>query len=232
MNRETVKRLLGIAPVSSYAMEIEAYRRLSAKGFKPDSIVDVGAWEGNWTRLARDQFGEVPSLMVEAQARQIPLLEKVCNDYPLARYVSTVVSAKSGETVTFYEMLSGSSFLEEHSNAPRTATKLTTRTLDEVAADLPGKSLFLKIDVQGAELLVLAGGQKTLARAGVVQLEVAMLDYNEGAPSFLEVVSYMDGRGFVPFDISGESRLTGHLVQIDMMFVPRDSDLRAKSITF
>lgn len=232
MNKATVKRLLGIAPVSEYEMEIEAYRRLHAKGFAPDAIIDVGAWEGNWTRLAKREFGDVPSLMVEAQASKVPLLEHVCDEYPGTRVASTVVGNKAGETVTFYEMLSGSSFLAERSNAPRTETHLTTRTLDDVAADLPGNSLFLKIDVQGAELLVLEGGRQTLARSQVVQLEVALLPYNEGAPTFLEVVTYMDEQGFVPFDISGESRPTGHLVQIDMMFVRRDSELRPSHITF
>jgi len=86
--------------------------------------------------------------------------------------------------------------------------------------------------VQGAGLLVLAGGQKTLARSEVVQLEVALLPYNEGAPTFLEVLSYMNDHGFVPFDISGESRPMGHLVQIDLLFVRRDSPLRPTSINF
>ena len=232
MNKATVKRLLGISPPSTYILEEEAYARLAAKGFAPDAILDVGAWEGNWTRLARAQFGEVPSLMVEPQAAKKPFLDQVCDELPMARYVSTVLSASAGETVTFYEMLSGSSFLPERSNAPRTETTLKTRTLDEVAADIPGSSLFLKIDVQGAELLVLAGGENTLARSEVVQLEVALLPYNEGAPTFLEVLMYMDERGLVPFDISGESRPMGHLVQIDLIFVRRESPLRAKSITF
>ena len=158
--------------------------------------------------------------------------DEVCKDLPSTRLVSTVLGASAGDTVTFYEMLSGSSFLPEKSNAPRTEVKLITRTLDDVATDLPGSSLFLKVDVQGAELLVLAGGPKTLARAEVVQLEVAMLTYNEGAPTFLDVITYMDGQGFVPFDISGETRLTSHLIQIDIVFVRRESPLRPSSITF
>ena len=232
MDKTTVKRLLGISTPSTYVMEEEAYARLAEKEFAPDAIIDVGAWEGNWTRLARAQFGDVPSVMIEPQAAKKPFLDRVCIEFPKTRYVSTVLSASGGETVIFYEMLSGSSFLPERSNAPRTETTLNTRTLDDVAENLPGSSLLLKIDVQGAELLVLAGGEATLARSEVVQLEVALLPYNEGAPTFLEVLSYMDERGFVPFDISGESRPMGHLVQIDLIFVRRESRLRAKTITF
>ena len=38
--------------------EEEAYRRLFHRGYRPASKVDVGAYEGNWTRLARCVFPE------------------------------------------------------------------------------------------------------------------------------------------------------------------------------
>jgi len=228
--KRIIKKALGRP--TFVGMEERAYQRLAGCGFKPDAIIDVGAYEGNWTRLASRVFGKVPCLMVEAQASKRAALDRVCEDLALARYVSAVLSDKAGETVTFYEMETGSSFLAGQSNAPRSETKLISQTLDDVAEGLPGSSLFLKIDVQGAELHVLAGGQMTLERAAMVQLEIAMLPFNKGAPTFLEVVSYMDGRGYVPFEISGESRLTGHLVQIDMLFAPRDSGLRPSYITF
>lgn len=233
MLQKLIKRIIKKALGRDFVgMEERAYRRLLANGFKPDAIIDVGAYEGNWTRLAIKVFGELPSLMVEAQPGKARVLEQTCASLPLARYVSAVLSGKAGETVKFYEMETGSSFLAEQSNAPRSETLLTTQTLDEVAEGLPGSSLFLKIDVQGAELHVLAGGEKTLARSAVIQLEVAMLPYNKGAPTMLQVLSYMEERGFVPFDISGESRPTRHLVQIDMLFVPRASGLRPTFITF
>jgi FkbM family methyltransferase len=234
MKLSSLRQRLGktINGTPDFGKEELAYRRLVEKGFAPDAVIDVGAYEGEWTRLARKIFGDIPSLMVEAQAAKKPILDRVCADLPLAEHVSAALSRTSGETITFYEMDTGSSFLAEQSNAPRTETKLTTRTLDEVAAHIPGSSLFLKIDVQGAELHVLAGGHRTLARSAVVQLEVAMLPYNKGAPTILEVLSYMDERDFVPFDISGESRLKGHLVQIDLLFTPRDSILRPNFIMF
>jgi FkbM family methyltransferase len=234
MKLDFLKPLLkGVFDQSSpFMMEEAAYGRLLDKGYAPDAIIDVGAYEGAWTRMARNVFGDVPSLMVEANAAKRSILDEVCVSLPLTHYVSAVLSSSAGEVVTFYEMETGSSFLAEQSNAPRTKTTLTTQTLDEVAKDIPGSSIFLKIDVQGAELHVLAGGPDTVARASLVQLEVAMLPYNKGAPTILEVLSYMDERGFVPLDISGESRLTGHLVQIDLLFAQRESALRPKFITF
>ncbi len=228
--KRLINKVLGRAPY--IPPEEAAYRRLSAKGFRPAGIIDVGAYEGHWTRLANRVFPSVPCLMVEAQTAKNPFLEAVCKDIPLTRFCSTVLAATSGEQVTFYEMETGSSILPEQSNIARTQTVLTTRTLDEVAKDIPNP-FFLKIDVQGAELKILEGGQKTLARSEVVQMEVALLPYNQGAPIFLDVISYMDNLDWVPLDISGFSRPNGvDLVQVDIIFVKRDSPLRPTFINF
>lgn len=214
------------------ASEELSYLRLAEKNFAPDGIIDVGAYQGEWTRLARRVFPDVPVLMVEAQESKRKMLDEVCEELGQVTYSSTVLGATSGETVSFFEMETGSSFYPEQSNAPRTVKQLSTKTLDEVASAFSGTNLFLKIDVQGAELEVLAGGAETLNRCAVVQLEVAMLAYNQGAPNILDVIQYMDARDFVPFDISGESRPMGHLVQVDMLFTPRSSDLRPSFINF
>lgn len=210
--------------------EEKAYLRLRQKGFLPAGIIDVGAYQGEWTNLVRRIFAGVPVLMVEAQQSKKARLEAICGrGISLA---SAVLGAEAGRTVTFYEMETGSSYFEEQSNAPRNASTYTTDTLDNIAAGMT-EPLFLKIDAQGAELEVLKGGEETLKRCELVQLEVAMLPYNKGAPTFFEVLSYMDKRDFVPLDVSGFSRPNGiDLVQIDVLFVRRDSSLRATFIEF
>lgn len=210
--------------------EEEAYLRLRQKGFSPAGIVDVGAYHGAWTKLARRVFPGTPVIMVEAQESKRTKLEALCGQG--VSFASVVLASEAGRVVTFFEMETGSSLFEEQSNAPRESKSYVTDTLDNIAAGLGGP-LFLKLDVQGAELEVLKGGEETLARCEVIQLEVAMLPYNEGAPTFLEVLSYMDERGFVPLDVSGFSRPNGiDLVQIDMLFAQRDSPLRPRFIEF
>lgn len=211
--------------------EEEAYRRLVQKGYRPRGIIDVGAYHGDWTRLARRVFGAVPTLMIEAQPGKAEALQRMCQE-PDLQFASAVLGASAGKQVTFYEMETGSSMLPERSNVDRVERKLVTRTLDEVAQAIPGP-VFLKIDVQGAEIEVLEGGEATLGRADLVQLEVALLPYNEGAPTFLDVVGYMDAKGFVPYDISGLTRPTGvDLVQVDIIFAPRGSPLRPERFSF
>ena len=228
--KRAFSRLLRTSRPFSY--EEAAYRRLRSKGWHPAGIIDVGAYQGAWTRMVRAIFPGTPVLMVEAQRSKAARLEALCSEFEGISVASAVLGSEAGKEVTFYEMETGSSYFPERSNAPRTATTHITSTLDEVAAAMEGP-LFLKIDVQGAELEVLAGGGKTLDRSEVVQLEVPFVSYNEGAPSLLDVLHFMIDRDFVPVDVSGFSRPNGKdLVQADFLFVRRSSPLRRDFIRF
>ena len=229
--KRVVSPLRGTRP--AFSDEEAAYRRLLSKGWRPTGIIDVGAYHGAWTRMVRRIFPDVPVLMVEAQRRKAERLEALCSELGDVSFTSAVLGSEGGKEVTFFEMETGSSYFPERSNAPRTATTYVTRTLDEVARSLGDGPLFLKIDVQGAELEVLAGGPETLVRCEVVQLEVPVVTYNEGAPSLLDVIRYMDERNFVPADVSGFSRPNGvDLVQMDLLFLQRTSSLRTNFVHF
>ena len=71
-----------------------------------------------------------------------------------------------------------------------------TMRLDDVR-DLPAID-YLKLDVQGAELVVLENGQRTLADCIAVQLEVSFICLYEGQPSFGDVDLFMRRNGFLP----------------------------------
>ncbi len=214
--------------------EAITYRWLADLGYKPDAIIDVGAYHGNWTLSARRVFGPAPALMVEAQGALIRNLERIADENQDIAVAHAVLGARDGNTVQFFEMGTGSSFFPETSNAPRSASQQVTRRLDDVVAqwrdDL--ENVFLKIDVQGAELEVLAGSSEVLANCSLVQLELAMLKYNEGAPLLPEVVEWMARHGWLPIEVSGFSRPRDRLVQVDMLFTPADSDLRPTSFHF
>ena len=215
-----------------FAPEEGAYRRIVRKQFIPKAIIDVGAYQGEWTRMANRVFGPIPTLMIEAQPGKVQFLEQVCRDLPNVTFRSAVLGEVAGQAITFYEMETGSSIMPERSNVARIERSFVSQTLDDVA-QAAGDSLFLKIDVQGAELCVLRGGTRTLARASLVQLEVALLPYNEGAPAMLEVMNFMDAHDFVPYDFCGFSRPTGgDLIQIDILFAPRRSNLRPTHFEF
>ena len=225
---------LFIADMVGRNAEESTYRRLAMAGFTPSGYIDVGAFKGDWTRLANRLLGDRPTLMIEAQSGLVPKLQEYAETRTHARVAHAVLSSTAGQKVTFYEMGTGSSIFAEASNASRIAVDVDTQTLDDVAADFirTTDNIFLKIDVQGAELEVLGGAKNVLKKAALVQLEVAMLAYNEGAPLMPDVVAWMADRGWLPTEISGFIRPSGPLVQIDLLFARESSLLRPAFFRF
>ena len=206
-------------------------QNLKANGFAPRNIIDVGAWIGDWTEHVRPIFPSAEFLMVEANPGKQPGLEAVAAKLgPGVRVRMALLGPEPRAEVPFYAMEAGSSVLPENTGFDRVLLALPMTTLDSVSevVGLQGP-LLLKLDVQGYELEVLRGGAATLARAEVVLLEVSLLEYNQGAPLMPEVVAFMSAAGFVPYDICGQLRREpdAALCQIDIMFVRRESALRA-----
>jgi FkbM family methyltransferase len=217
-----------VATLVERRFEEIVYRRLAARDFRPGGLIDIGAFKGDWTRMARSIFGSPRALMVEPQGKLIPALEHYAASEPGLACAHALLAGEAGREVQFNEMGTGSSIFAEASDAPRTVHRMETATLDQIAAaHLPdARDLFVKIDVQGAELEVLAGGTRTLERAALVQLETALLPYNAGAPLLPEVTAWMAERGWLPIEVSGFSRPRDQLVQIDLLFAPEPSPLR------
>jgi hypothetical protein len=54
-----------------------SYYRLAKHGFRPNGIVDIGAYHGEWSRTIARFYPHTPILMIEAQAEKRPQLEAV-----------------------------------------------------------------------------------------------------------------------------------------------------------
>jgi FkbM family methyltransferase len=71
------------------------------------------------------------------------------------------------------------------------------RTLDGAAQELDiGKNLFVKIDVQGYERDVVAGGAATIAQAKLIMAELSYEELYKGQPLFADVFDQIGKLGF------------------------------------
>ena len=171
--------------------------------------------------------------MIEARDEMRPDLEQTAAEYTNVEFHLALLGPNEIEAVTFHSQGSASSVYRERSDAQMATTTIPMTTLDKIVTDSAKSPLFLKLDVQGSELDILRGGYITLNKSEVVQLEVALLPYNEGAPTSIEVLNFMDERGFAVYDIAGFVRPNGcDLVQMDVIFVRKDSVLRPNSFSF
>ncbi len=201
---------------------------LHARGFRPRTVVDVGAFRGDWTVLVKQVFPDAEVLMVEPQARLRSRLEDLCRRYDGIHYRSALLGAAEGTEVVFSEMATGSSVFEERSPVPRTYTPMRATTLDTATADACGwdRIDLLKLDVQGYELEVLKGATSYLPRCELVLLEASLIPVNRGCPLVDEVIAFMRARGFRLLDIcSLLRRRDGALWQVDLLFIHPASPL-------
>jgi FkbM family methyltransferase len=195
---------------------------MAALGFSPRSIVDVGAYQGRWSEMARSIWPDSSIVMVEPNAAKEPNVGTVAQRIG-ARLVENLLGAEDGQEVYFNVMASGSSVMSERSPL----------TLDTVIGQLRGPAL-LKIDAQGYELEILKGARLLLKDVEAVLLEVSIIEINEGAPLLHDVVLFMKNAGFVSYDILEIHRrpLDRALNQVDIIFVREGSQLHADNRHF
>ncbi len=197
-------------------------------GFRPDLIVDVGANRGSWTLEAYRIFPEPRYFLVDADPANAKGLEEVCSALPQCSFSISLLGRESRSNVRFYQMGTGSSVLAEKTEIDRNELLLSMTTLDDLVKASGFERGLLKLDVQGYELEVLLGARELLSKAEVVILECSLIQYNDDAPLFAEVVDFMKSRGFLTYDFCGQARRAsdGVLFQTDVVFVKEESNLR------
>lgn len=184
--------------------------------WKPRGIVDVGANIGGWTTGVQAVFPGVPTLMVEASTTHNKELEETKQKFPnVVDYKIAVLSSSDGETIDFYSMNGGgtgnSMFVEQsHHYKDIKPDKRTTSKLDTLVKKSHLDHIdYIKLDVQGAEFVVLSGAAETLSKATFVQLEVSVIEYNKGGSCWHEIDELLRQSGFHFYDSNDYNRNEG-----------------------
>lgn len=203
--------------------------------WRPRGIVDVGANVGGWTTKVQEQFFPgVKTFMIEASPVHEEVLEETKQKFgaQVVDYNIAVLSQKDGDTVDFYSgeaSTTGNSMFLENTSFFRGVKpeKRTTSKLDTVVGHMEHVD-YLKLDVQGAELVVLSGATETLEKATFVQLEVSVVEYNQGGACWHEVDHVLRRNGYYLYDFGDPSRNqklfhTEGIGQIDLLYVKTNS---------
>ncbi len=200
-----------------------ALARLKSLGFAPGVIYDVGAYRGGWTRAAAEVFPAAQFVLFEANRDHVDALAASGH-----RYVVAALGADDGGTRAFHvprtgDVTGASLYVENtthYAAANLQVREVATARLDTLVAreQLPAPDL-VKIDVQGAELEVLAGASATLQHASVLIAEVSLVDYNRRAPLMADVIAAVDRIGLRCADVCEVHRTPDRFVlQLDLLF--------------
>lgn len=201
-------------------------KNMKSNGFNPSTILDIGAFEGEWTKMCSEIFPNANYLMFEAQeskTNKLQVLKSNRVDFHIG-----LLGPESNQKSKFYINETVSSALPETEKSNQDFVEIQMYTVDEVVnLKALSKVDFIKLDVQGFELEVLKGASQTLASAEVVLMEVSLIEINKGAPLINEVMAFMANKGFICYDICSIVRrpLDKALWQTDLIFVNQSSAL-------
>jgi FkbM family methyltransferase len=197
--------------------------RLKEQNIASKTILDVGAFCGDWTRNCLKVFPDSNYFLFEAQEGMADSLKMMETDQIVIENI--FLGENDGTYVDFYEAGTSSSALRFGSH---TSIKKNTISLDNYCREKSIKSIdILKLDVQGYELNILKGAKTILNNVNLIITEVSFIDVYVDCPLVNEVIQYLDSYQFQLFDIVDFRRreIDNHLWQCDMFFIKKDSFL-------
>ena len=202
---------------------------LRNRGYYPTNIVDVGCFEGVWTKNMMNIFSNSNYYLFDADNSNFNILNNISKLYSNVKFKICLLSDDIKDYY-FYKMKSGSSIFFENTSYPRQCVKLksTTLSLELDKMILNTDNNLIKIDAQGSEIKILKGLKNHIYNFEILVLEVSLHEYNKGSPLFNEVFKFMDSKKFKLYDIFDLKRFgenKSFLFQYDAVFVRQNSNL-------
>ena len=187
---------------------------LKNRGLNFKKVLDIGAYEGQWTYNFKKLFPDADILMIEANEDKQAHLS-VIGPYKIALLSDSEKEVDYFKSKT--DIATGNSIYRENTNIPFKPHKRRTQTLKSIVGD----EVFdlIKMDVQGSELDIMRGSEDVIKKSKYLLLEMQAFEYNRNAPNMSEVIAYLHGLNFNLLDIMDVLYMQDHLVNIDGLFI-------------
>lgn len=195
---------------------------------QPTVVIDVGANRGQFALDVKRATPAARVVSFEPLPHEADIYEEIFDSSSTHQLVRKALAASSGRALMHVSGAPDSSSLLPIGAGQREAFPGTAEvaevdvdavTLDGTAADLglDARSL-LKLDVQGAELDVLRGGDDTLQRFRWIYLEMSFVELYEGQPLATDLIAHLRSRGFELIGTGRPTRVGGLPIQVDGLF--------------
>ena len=196
--------------------------------YTPKNILDIGAFEGEFSKVCKYLWNDVNCFMIEANTNWEHQL-KLTN----IPYVIECLGDSEREVEFFNDpndlLSSGYSYYKENTKLFQNPVveKKTLKRLDSLVEPIYD---FIKIDTQGSELDIIKGGETIFSSANVVVIECCLptMEYNIGGATLNDIMVQMQDLGFNTFEpvctwlwngsVFGDHYTNGFPMQCDVMF--------------
>jgi FkbM family methyltransferase len=200
-----------------------ALRRVAAR-HQVRTVVDVGASDGRWTKIALKHFPTAAFLLIEAQAHpHEPALRQLKARNPSVDYVLAAAGDREGTIHFDASDPFGGVASETPAKSDGIVVPMTAVDVEVARRRQLVPPFLLKLDTHGFELPILEGAQHTVDRANLLVIETYNFELRPGSLRFHEMCGYLEDRGFACIDIADVlyRPKDGVLWQFDLFFAPK-----------
>lgn len=203
--------------------------------YLPDTklVLDVGACDGLSTCRYAKRWPEALFVLFEPRNDNAELIEQNMKEFKIKNFELYRVALGSFDgATTFYKSYGQSPFVTDADTGNKSSSILKPKKhLDfhtwckfDNSGNVPLRCLdnyklfgpdFIHIDVQGAEIEVFEGGEKTLAGTKAIWCEVSTRELYEGQPLKHEVMKYLATKGFKAVLDTCENKTSGDIFFIN-----------------
>lgn len=186
-----------------------------------NSVIDVGASNGSWSKLAKQFFPEAFYFLIEANHVHEPDLATFKSNNSKVDYVIVAAGDSSGEI--YFDAQDPFGGQASHSPSTPDDVIVPMTTIDkQVTQKSLSPPFLLKLDTHGFEIPILNGANHTLKNTNLIIIETYNFKLAPDCLRFWEICHHMELHGFRPIDFCDPMRRPKDqaLWQMDILFIP------------
>ncbi|MEP0870514.1 FkbM family methyltransferase [Trichocoleus desertorum AS-A10] len=212
---EIIKNLLKKARLAKYQdpLSLEAaLQRSFSRGTQVQTIIDVGASNGSWSKTARQFFPHTFCHLIEANSFHQPALQALKASWKQVDFTLAAAGDRNGEI--FFDGSDPFGGLASHQATNADNITVPVVTVDHIR-HLNGLEppFCLKLDTHGFEVPIFEGAKETLKETSLIVVETYNFKIAPDSLRFHEMCQYLEEKGFRCVDMC------------EPMFRPKDQTL-------
>jgi len=201
-----------------------ALARCVKRGLDVNTVIDVGASDGRWSRDCMKHIPNAKYLLIEAQEPHKSALDNFRREKTNVDYVLAAAGHKEGKIYFDNSALFGG--LASNTPFDEGSIEVPVVTIDHEIKKRNLKGPYLiKLDTHGFEVPILEGARETLKNSSLVIIESYNYRLTDTSLRYFEMCNYMHQLGFLSIelvDLSLRDR-DSSFWQMDVFFIPANS---------